>query len=257
MNKIIKSKGTQFEIIEYIERGEFGKVYLATCPKYPNKVAIKVLKKRFLSKNRIHPEIETEILQKINSPYIVQFHEWFQNRDKIYHVFEYISDGDLFQVIRDDSLNEISSLRHLKHLAKGVLYLHQNHIMHRDIKPENILMGKDNIKLTDFGYAITFEKGDIFNKIVGTVYYLAPEMFNEQIYDERIDIWMIGIVYYEMLTGDTPFTGEEKEEIIYKIIEGKYQIPKKLSNDTRNNIIDILQANPYERATLEDILKMK
>ena len=245
-----------FKIVKYIERGKFGKVHLATSSKYRENVAIKILNKKLLVENHIRPEIEIEILEKLDNPYIVRFFEHFQDEENIYHVFEYAYRGDLYSVLEDNPLDEITSLKYLKQLAKGVSYLHDNNIMHRDIKPENILLGKHNLKLTDFGHSIIFEKGDVFTKILGTVYYLAPEMFLRQLYDERIDIWMLGIVYYEMLTGEPPFQGEAEKDIINNIMDGKYKIPKKFLESTKYNIVDILQSNPYKRATLSDILKM-
>ena len=243
-----------FQIQKYIQKGRYGKVYLATSHKYPDKVAIKILNEKVLFEERVHPETEIEILEKLDNPYIVRFYEHFQDDDNIYHVFEYEYRGDLYALIDDCPLDETTSLTYLKQLAKGVEYLHNNNIMHRDIKPENILVGRDNLKLTDFGHAIIFNKGDVFTKIMGTVYYLAPEMFLRQLYDERIDIWMLGIVYYEMLTSEPPFPGETEKETIDNIIEGKYRIPRIFSQSTRDNIIYILQSNPYKRATLKDIL---
>lgn len=250
-----KNSIDNFNILKYIQKGRFGKVYLATSPKYKDKVAIKILDKTMLRENYVPPLTEIKILEKLDNPYIVRFYEHFQDEDSIYHVFKYEQRGDLYNIIENEPLGEITSLKYLKQLARGVDYLHSNNIMHRDIKPENILIGQDNLKLTDFGHAITFRKGDVFTKIMGTLYYLAPEMFLRNLYDERIDIWMLGIVYYEMLTSEPPFPGDTDKEVVDNIMKGKYRIPRNFTDSTKDNITYILQANPYNRATLSDILQ--
>lgn len=247
------------ELKRFIERGKFGEVYIARNknPKYPQEVAVKIIKKKILRMTQTKYQKEIEILEMLDNPYIIKFFYWDENDSNIFHILEFIPGGDLYAKIENTCLDEKTSLKYLKQLAKGVSYLHENHIMHRDIKPENILIDKNNnLKITDFGHAIIFEANDIFNKIVGTPYYLSPEMLTEQMYDYRIDIWMIGVVYYEMLIGEPPFHGENEKEIIRKIVAGKYHIPKTLSDKSRFNILDILQSNPYKRATLKYILKM-
>jgi serine/threonine protein kinase len=143
--------------------------------------------------------------------------------------------------------------------------LHDNFIMHRDLKPENIMItttlgsAQDSIKIIDFGHAVRYESGDIFNKLAGTLFYLAPEMVRHSGYDYRIDIWMIGVLYFEMVTGTPPFDGEEYNDILQTICECEYIFPETLetiSHKTRFNISLILVADPDYRAPLSTILQM-
>lgn len=241
-----------YELGEYIEKGKYGRVYQA---KNDKNLAIKVIKKKKLKDYNLDDEIS--ILKKLQCDYIVKFFDWYDDDTRVYQIFEYVSGGDLYYRIKKGLLNKNISLLYLKQMATAIDYIHKNHIMHRDIKPENILIDKnDNIKLTDFGFATKFKDGEKFNAIVGSIYFLAPEIINNYGYDYRIDIWMLGVVYYEMLTGNMPFEGNDAEEVTRKISLGKYKLPITLSFNSKFNITSILCSNPDLRVSISTILKM-
>lgn len=102
-------------------------------------------------------------------------------------------------------------------------YCHNNHVAHRDLKPENILQEKEGqIKIIDFGTASPFNREQGMNSIMGTPYYMAPEVLKGQVYNEKCDVWSCGVIMYVMLTGQPPFYGKNDAEIIEKVKKGVY-----------------------------------
>lgn len=251
---------SDFRIEKFIGDGKFGKVYLAYpyLENYPRKIALKVIKKRKLDKNKVDPKLEISILKSLNFQHIITFYDHFEDDLNVVHILEYVSGGDLYHKISQGPIDEDTSLIYLKQIAYAVAYLHRKNIMHRDIKPENILIDeKGSLKLTDFGHSIIYTDGEKVNGVYGTIYYIAPEMIKYKPYDYRIDIWMLGVLYYEMLTSKLPFDGDNRSEVWEQILEEKYTIPDNISDRTRFNIIMILAFDPERRPPLSAILKMK
>ena len=237
----------------FLARGKFGKVYLGTFSN--KKVAVKVILKKKLVKHQINYLEEIEILKMIDHHYVIKFYEWLESKNNIYHIMEYISNGDLFSKISRGKIDENRSLKYVKQIAEGLSYLHENFIMHRDIKSENILLdAEDNIKITDFGHSEKFTKEQKFYEVAGTIFYLAPEIINGKGYDCRVDIWSLGVLYFELVTGESPFTGKEETDILKAIIKGNYILPTFISEKTKFQISLILYINPEYRASLSTIL---
>jgi serine/threonine protein kinase len=240
----------------YLAKGKYGKVYEATTPT-KNTVACKIMNKAKLIKNEVDYMSEIEILKSVDSPYIIRFNDSFEYRGNIYIIMEYIPGGDLFTKIVSGPIDEIVTLKYIKQIATGISYLHENFIMHRDLKPENIMITlQDSIKIIDFGHSVRYEPGDIFNKIAGTLFYLPPEMAKRSGYDYRVDIWTIGVLYFEMVTGTPPFDGDTYNDIIREICKCQYKFTENISHKTRFNISLILVADPDYRAPLSTILQM-
>ena len=106
---------------------------------------------------------------------------------------------------------------------KSINYCHANKICHRDLKPENVLIeGEGLVKVIDFGTAMSFNPEKGMNNILGTPYYMAPEIFNQSSYDEKCDIWSLGVILFCMLTGQPPFYGKTDVEVIQKVKVGHY-----------------------------------
>ncbi len=175
---------------------------------------------------------EIDILRDMDHPGIVQIFEYFQDFDRLYIVTEFIPGKELFQEMnrkkntKDLFFNEIEASTIIKQVLTIVNYLHQKNIIHRDLKLENVMIQsmptKDEpdapwyIKLIDFGTAMRFKKGQRFKQAFGTSYYIAPEVLNGN-YNEKCDIWCVGVILYFLLSGRPPFIGEDDLEIIDKI----------------------------------------
>jgi len=236
-----------------IEKGSFGKVYKGKLD--DKKVAVKIMEKDFLKKHRVEPYYEIKLLKSLNNKYIVDLVEHFDDNIYVFHILEYV-EKDLFKIIQTTKLTDNQCLKYTKDITKGLIYLNLNSIAHFDIKPENILVDKnDNIKIADFGHAIRFECGKVYNKIVGTIYYIAPEIIRQN-YDYRADIWSLGICYYEMINKYPPFY-MENDDVVYKcILEKDITYSYKFSEKSKENIEKMLERNVEKRIEFSDILKL-
>jgi len=152
--------------------------------------------------------LEVEILKKLVHPNIMQIFEFYEDKKHFQIITELCDGGELFDmIVNKGNFNEDECAWLMKQLLSAVNYIHTNSICHRDIKPENILLDtkKDNIiKIIDWGTARFFDKNKKMNKISGTPYYIAPEVLFEK-YDEKCDIWSIGICTIEMIMGNAPY----------------------------------------------------
>jgi serine/threonine protein kinase len=180
----------------------------------------------------------------------------------MYIVMEYMKYGDLRQKIKlnnnnNDKISENDAMIIFIQLLLGVHYMHTNKIIHRDIKPANILMYHDKlVKLADFGFAIKLKKNKL-KEFLGTPYYIAPEIWEKKEYDEKIDIFSMGVVLYEILTFRRPFQGNTLKIIQDKIIATEYkQLPDYISINTQNLIKNLLNKDPLNRPSTIDILQM-
>lgn len=125
----------------------------------------------------------------------------------MYIITEYCEDGDLYHYLeKEHRLPESKAKRYLKQIMKGSKYLHSNGIIHRDLKPANILMKDNCCKISDFGFAKSLEdENTVMKSIVGTPLYMSPQILKKSKYTAKSDLWSIGLIYYEMLHGRTPW----------------------------------------------------
>ena len=239
-----------YESLAIIGRGAFGEVHVCREKKTGKIYAIKKIKKYILVvKNQIrHVLNEQIIMSKASSPWIVELKASFQEDEYLYLVMEYLPGGDLMNLlIQKDTLTEKEAKFYISELILAIESIHKLDCIHRDIKPDNILIGKDgHIKLSDFGLAkisdklyekedekyknfLKNKKSEKNNKMthnknfscVGTAYYVAPEVLNKKGYEEDIDWWSVGIIFYEMLMGYAPFCSKETSEVCYKVLNWK------------------------------------
>ena len=148
----------------------------------------------------------------------------FDDHVNFYIIMELMTGGELYDLImKSGRLNERQSASVIKQCLLAVAYMHEQNILHRDIKPENILIkGNDNeliVKLTDFGLASKFTRGKKLKEALCTPLYASPEIVMGEDYNQKIDIWGIGIVVYLMLVGSPPFNGDSQEEINKSILK--------------------------------------
>ena len=252
-----------FTILGVIGEGSFGKVSLARHNKTGSEYAIKQISK--LDKNnqegKTYFRREIEIMYKIHQNNIVRLFNHFEDNEYCYFVMEYIENGNLFSQPswkNNHCFLSFDVAKIIKDVICAVYYLHNMDppIIHRDIKPENVLIDKNGVaKLTDFGWSNYVDSKEIRRTYCGTPVYLAPEMIKEIGHDEHLDIWCIGVLLFELLTGNVPFKGKDLESLNNNILSLKISWPKDINLTAKNLILKILKPNPGERISLKDMLK--
>ena len=252
-----------FTILGVIGEGSFGKVSLARHNKTGSEYAIKQISK--LDKNnqegKTYFRREIEIMYKIHQDNIVRLFNHFEDNEYCYFVMEYIENGNLFSQPawkNNHCFLSFDVAKIIKDVICAVYYLHNMDppIIHRDIKPENVLIDKNGVaKLTDFGWSNYVDSKEIRRTYCGTPVYLAPEMIKEIGHDEHLDIWCIGVLLFELLTGNVPFKGKDLESLNNNILSLKISWPKDINLTAKNLILKILKPNPGERISLADMLK--
>ena len=164
---------------------------------------------------------EDSILKELDHPNIIRVYEVYKNKAKIFIVTELCTGGELFDRIKElTRFTENQAAKYMLEIVSAVKHCHQHGIVHRDLKPENLLFENDSpeakLKLIDFGTSQFFTKERKMRRLIGTYYYMAPEIFAGE-YDEKCDVWSLGIILYIMLCGHPPFTGGTDEEITSRI----------------------------------------
>ena len=258
-----EGKITDYKIIRQIGEGSFGKVFLVRHNKTGMEYAIKQINK--LNKNnqegKPYFRREIEIMYKIHQKNVVKLYSHFEDNEFCYFVMEYVEKGNLFSQpswLKNHMFTSFEVAKIIKEVICAIYYLHNMNppIIHRDIKPENVLIDKDGIaKLTDFGWSNYVDSKEIRSTYCGTPVYLAPEMITEIGHDEHLDIWCIGVLLFELLTGNVPFRGKDLQSLNNNILSLKISWPKDINLDAKNLISKILKPDPEERISLVDMLK--
>ena len=257
-------KLSDFQTLQELGVGSFGRVFLVMHKITKAQYAIKAIDKR--NKNNIEGKPyfrrEIEIMYKIHHPNVVRLFGHFEDNQNCYFIMEYVNQGNLCTLLEKQTnkcLEPQIVAGLLKDLIRAVYFLHQMDppIIHRDIKPENALLAEGLVlKLTDFGWSNYIDdSGDIRNTFCGTPIYLAPEMIRGTGHDEHIDIWCIGCLMYELLTGSPPFSGPNKEGLMLNILHMKINYPKHMNADAKDLLQRILVQDPNQRISLVDMLK--
>ena len=201
----IADKFPQFEILECLGRGGMGVVYKARQKSLNRVVAIKILAPERESESRFSRRFarEAELLAKLNHPHIVIIHDFGQTDGLFYLVMEFVDGVNLRDLLRDGKLEPAQALAIIPPVCEALQYAHDKGIVHRDIKPENLLLDREGrIKIADFGIAALMGAD---GEAAGTPPYMAPEQAGTMAeVDHRADIYALGVVLYEMLTGERP-----------------------------------------------------
>ncbi len=240
-------------------------------------------------RGEINLKRELEILHKMKHKNIVAIKNYFENKNNHYVILEYCNGGDLFyyskKYIAENKhpLNELYIQKILQQIAPAIEYMHSNNIIHRDIKLQNILLNFDNypnipkngglppklefkdmslnksfsVKIADLGYAKDLVKDNAGSTILGSPMYMSPDIVEkytddgkeDKKYNASVDLWSLGVITYELLTGSTPFHGRTYEEVFKAITKGKYDLPKNLrpSIEIISFINGLLQYYPEKR----------
>ena len=234
---------------KHIGKGSFSTIYKCYHKLTKLEYALKeiIIEK---DKNKKNIKRELNLMKKLNHPNIIKLHDVIidSSLNYIYFIMEYHKKGDLSKFLNGRALKEKYCKKYLRQLSNGLEYLLINNILHRDLKPQNILLTDDfNIQITDFGLARKFNKDFIFNTLCGSPMYMAPEIINRLDYNNKSDLWSVGIIMYEMLHGYTPFKVTNFFDLIRYINKNQITINITISEECENLLLGLLQQNVNKR----------
>ena len=205
---------------------------------------------------------EISILKKLDHPNILKLYEVFEDDKRYYLVTEECKGGELFdQIAEKAQFSEKEAATIIQQILQALAYCHDLGIVHRDLKPENALIDKEmnnTLKIIDFGTAIKFDKEkELLKTPHGTSYYIAPEVIAKS-YNEKCDVWSIGVMLYILLSGLPPFNGREDEEIMENVKIGKYSLSgvrwDAISSEAKALIEKMLTFDYKDRISARDAL---
>ncbi|KAL3070102.1 hypothetical protein niasHS_015529 [Heterodera schachtii] len=243
-----------FRLIAVLGRGHFGKVILSQYRRTNAYYALKILKKGdILARDEVESlMVEKRILEIASSskhPFLINLHATFQTHDHVFFVMEYAMGGDLMRHIHDDIFAEDRACFYAACILLGLEFLHANNIVYRDLKLDNLILDREGyVKLADFGLCKEgmgpFDKTSTF---CGTPEFLAPEVLTENSYTRAIDWWGLGVLIFEMLVGEPPFSGSDEEEIFDSIVSDEVNYPQYLSIESIAIMRRLMRKNAEKR----------
>ena len=255
-------KITDFTLIKELGVGSFGRVILVQHNRTQAQYAIKAIDKRNTTNIQEKPYFrrEIEIMYRIHHPNVVKLFGHFEDNTYCYFIMEYIQGGNIYSYVPKNGIRKISTQQVasiIKDVISATYFLHNMipPIIHRDIKPENVLLGSGmQAKLTDFGWSNYMQGEYKRTTVCGTPIYLAPEMISNSGHDEKVDIWCIGVLLFELMTGVQPWKGTDVNTVKMNISRLNINWPKNMDKKARDLISKILKYYPYERISLENML---
>lgn len=251
-----------YEILNKLGQGSFGVVYKVRRKTDRGLFVLKQINMAALdARSRRDAVNEASILSKLECPYIVKYYESFEDKNNLNIILEYCEGGDLYKVMKGQMGKNFSENRIWKYfiqLVIGLDYLHRKRILHRDLKSLNVFMTKDgDVRIGDLGVAkMMHDSGNFANTMVGTPYYISPEMCEEKAYNNKNDVWSLGCILYELCTFKHPFEATNQAALILKIVKGKFTpIPSTLYSQDLVSMVDWLLSRDYvKRPSTKEIL---
>ncbi|XP_076866292.1 serine/threonine-protein kinase N1b isoform X2 [Brachyhypopomus gauderio] len=258
-----QSKGSiclqDFRLIAVLGRGHFGKVLLSEYKRSGSLYAIKALKKGdIIARDEVESLMcEKRIFEIVNSsqhPFLVNLFACFQTPEHVCFVMEYTAGGDLMMHIHTDVFSEPRSVFYAACVVLGLQFLHDNKIVYRDLKLDNLLLDTEGfVKIADFGLCKEgMGYGDRTSTFCGTPEFLAPEVLTDTSYTRAVDWWGLGVLIYEMLVGESPFPGDDEEEVFDSIVNDEVRYPRFLSTEAIAIMRRLLRRNPERRLGSSD-----
>lgn len=246
MEKYIgKVLNDRYMITEVIGVGGMAYVYKAFDKVCNRVVAVKILKDEFMSDAQFRRRFtnESKAITMLSHGNIVDVYDVSLEGDALYIVMEYIDGITLKEYMeKKGALSSVEAIHFIRQILKGLAHAHERGIVHRDIKPHNIILLKDGtIKITDFGIArlTKFDTQTISDMTIGSVHYISPEQASGDRTDERSDIYSVGIILYEMLTGRLPFEADTAVAVALKQVQAQPELPTELNPDLAQGLEDI------------------
>lgn len=241
-----KILGNRYEILEKVGGGGMALVYKAKCRLLNRFVAVKILRSEFIHDEDFINKFrrESQAAASLSHPNIVSIYDVGVEDNIHYIVMEFVNGKTLKQLIREKGQLSIEdSLDIAIKIAEALSHAHENHIVHRDIKPHNILVTEDGIvKVTDFGIARAATTSTVTNtsNVIGSVHYFSPEQARGGYTDEKSDIYSLGVVMYEMITGRVPFQGDSPISVALKHIQEDIEPPSQIDNSIPSDLESII-----------------
>ncbi|MGW7158429.1 Stk1 family PASTA domain-containing Ser/Thr kinase [Paenibacillus taichungensis] len=249
--------GGRYEVIERVGGGGMALVYKAQDLLLNRNVAIKVLRQQFVHDEEFIRRFrrEAQSAASLSHPNVVSVYDVGQEDDVHYIVMEYVEGKNLNEIIKERAPLQVDeAVRIASQIADALDHAHHNQIIHRDIKPHNILIGRNGrVKVTDFGIARAVTSTTITQtgSVVGSVHYFSPEHAKGIVTGEKSDLYSLGIVLYQMLTGQLPFLGESPISVALKHLQEEFDEPRKFNplipQSVENVILKSMRKNPQER----------
>ncbi|CAH0517868.1 unnamed protein product [Peronospora belbahrii] len=242
--------------------GNFSRIIEAKHKATGEIFALKVIEKQKIKRLRIRHQniyneinMEKDVLNRLHHPNIVRLYQTFQDKGNLYFLLELLNGGELLCHMlhegRQLGLDEDLARFYLADVVNAVEYMHANQVLHRDLKPENMVTCNDaggHLKLIDFGTAKNLAEKKLDGpNFVGTPEYMSPETIHNKEPTYASDMWAFGCIVYQLLTGETPFSGGSAYLTLLRVQAGSYDVPKYLSPDARDLIKKLLQKDPTKR----------
>ncbi|PON35048.1 Serine/threonine protein kinase [Parasponia andersonii] len=258
--------GDKYVLGRELGRGEFGITYLCTDRETKQALACKSISKRKLrtAVDREDVRREVAIMSTLpEHPNIVKLKATYEDHENVHLVMELCEGGELFdRIVARGHYSERAAATVAKTIAEVVRMCHANGVMHRDLKPENFLFANKKehspLKAIDFGLSVFFKPGEMFSEIVGSPYYMAPEVLKRN-YGPEVDIWSAGVILYILLCGVPPFWAETEQGVALAILRGVIDFKREpwpqISESAKSLVRKMLEPDPRKRLTAQQVLE--
>ena len=255
---------SSFVCLALLGKGSFGEVFLVQKINTKEKFAMKVLRKeRIMGQNLLKYALaERNVLSLSHHPFIVKLNYAFQTSTKLFLILEYCPNGDLAKhLMLEKRFSEPRAKFYICEVLLALENLHQRDIIFRDLKPDNVVLDKDgHCKLTDFGLSKEgVNENQFAQSFCGSIAYLAPEMLKKKGHGKAVDWYLLGVLFYEMLIGITPYFTGRKEDIFHNIEYGELKIPNFVSPEAAEILRRLLERDPSKRlgGSIKDAQEIK
>eukprot|EP00879_Flechtneria_rotunda_P004238 GHRR01004486.1.p1 GENE.GHRR01004486.1~~GHRR01004486.1.p1 ORF type:complete len:457 (+),score=158.20 GHRR01004486.1:244-1614(+) len=255
-----------FILDKQIGKGAFGVVRLAKKKATSEPVAVKSISKAKLVCKEDVKDVQAEVaIMNLVAGHInvVTLESTHEDKDYVHIVMELCGGGELFDhIVEAQHFSERKAAQIFQKMVEVVNHCHELGVMHRDLKPENFLLtsksSDSELKLTDFGLGVFFKHGERFRDLVGSPYYVAPEVLRKN-YSHEADMWSLGVILYILLSGLPPFWGDTEDQIFKMVLKGAIDFKSepwpRISDAAKDCVKRLLEMDPTKRATAEQILK--